>query len=657
MIRLDQIRADKLVQLARDRFDSDLSHAEIKVLRDSASSEEPFYLHWDKQSRPEIRPEFVRWLATDPEAAPYIDHKGLRVDNVTITGNLDLSRCHVNPALEFRRCDFQGIVNLLSAETRGIFILDSSLAGGIFADGVTIHGPLILRHIHSESEIRLSGAQIESILDCSGAKLNAKGEALIADGAKIRGEVSLEDGFESEGTIRLPSAEITGQLKCSGAKLRAKGNALIADGAQIGDGVFLDDGFESEGTIRLLGAEIKGDLSCLGAKLKTKYNALIADGAKIGGSVFLEDGFESEGTIRLLDAKITGQLNCSGAKLMAKDNALNAAGAKIGGDVFLDDSFESEGEILLFGAKIGGNLHVRSAKVAGVICKNTVVTGDMIWQRIEKSKGTFLNLVGAMVKNLRDDRMSWPDEGNLDLDGLIYEGLKLYEPLSDENIKNHTYSKEMPLVAKDRIAWLELQSVENASIAQPWVQLANLLNASGDPGGAREVRYAYQRRLHGRDVLLRGRTYPFDQLEQWPLEICAPITFFWLLGSLIFWRAHRMSMMAPTEKEAFEVFQKTGKPPERYVPLNPFIYALENVLPVVKLGQDSSWYPNPQAAPGNWLPNRPKWLKNTVERWAITRWIFRLNYRRLASLRWVLILFGWALAIILATALAEHFRK
>jgi hypothetical protein len=29
----------------------------------------------------------------------------------------------------------------------------------------------------------------------------------------------------------------------------------------------------------------------------------------------------------------------------------------------------------------------------------------------------------------------------------------------------------------------------------------------------------------------------------------------------------------------------------------------------------------------------------------------------LAALRWLLILLGWALAIILATALAEHFKK
>jgi hypothetical protein len=45
-------------------------------------------------------------------------------------------------------------------------------------------------------------------------------------------------------------------------------------------------------------------------------------------------------------------------------------------------------------------------------------------------------------------------------------------------------------------------------------------------------------------------------------------------------------------------------------PFNPVVYALENVLPVVKLGQDSAWAPDPEAN-GSWLP---EW-----------KWIDRLN--------------------------------
>jgi len=323
-------------------------------------------------------------------------------------------------------------------------------------------------------------------------------------------------------------------------------------------------------------------------------------------------------------------------------------GAKIGGNVFLGDGFKSEGKIRLTGTEIGGSLSIRGAKVDEVYCQNTIVKGDLIWQHIEKTDKTKLSLVASRVKKLRDDRMSWPKEGKLDIDGLVYEELTLHKPSSEEDIKAGRYSPELHVRAEDRIAWLELQPQEYAA-AQPWMQLANFLKASGDPEGAREVLYAYRRRSHGRNLLLRARTYSFDQLEQWPVKIWVPIAIFGSICSLIFWRADRMRMMAPTEKEAYEEFHKTRKLPNRYAPFNAIIYTLENVLPVVKLGQDRAWAPDPQAAQAGSLPEQGK-------RWALTRWVPRLNYRFLAVSRWLLILLGWALAIILASAISDIFK-
>jgi sRNA-binding regulator protein Hfq len=435
---LDQIRETTLIELAQQRFATDLTDAELKVLRDSASSAdlpEPD----EKAPRPEVRADFLRWLATDSEAVPFIDPKGLRVFAATIPGKLDLRECHVNPTLDFHRCEFLGEINLLSAETRGIFLLDSSFDGGIWADRIDIQGPLYLKGSSFSGQIRLSGAQIKDELVCSGAKLKAKGKALNIDRAKISGSVFLNNGFESEGEIRMLSARIEGSLECSGAKLKARGNALSADGA------------------------------------------------KIGGNVFLNNGFESEGEIRLNGAEITGQLICSGAKLKAKGDALNADSMKIGNSVFLTDDFESDGAILLHVSEIGGNLLFQGAKVASVICQNAVVTGDLFWQRIEKSDKTILNLIGARVKNLRDDKKSWPQEGNLDLDGLVYEELSLHPSSSDENTKNRTYPPELPLIAKERIAWLMLQPEERRTEPQPWMQLRDLLERKGERKQAKYV--------------------------------------------------------------------------------------------------------------------------------------------------------------------------
>jgi hypothetical protein len=77
----------------------------------------------------------------------------------------------------------------------------------------------------------------------------------------------LRDGFESAGEIRLIDAEIGGQLACNGAKLNASGDALCLDQAKIRGGVFLVEGFECAGEVRMISAEIDRDLNCRGAKL------------------------------------------------------------------------------------------------------------------------------------------------------------------------------------------------------------------------------------------------------------------------------------------------------------------------------------------------------------------------------------------------------
>lgn len=41
MILLDNVRANALIEVARRRFDTDLTEAELRILRESASSDDP----------------------------------------------------------------------------------------------------------------------------------------------------------------------------------------------------------------------------------------------------------------------------------------------------------------------------------------------------------------------------------------------------------------------------------------------------------------------------------------------------------------------------------------------------------------------------------------------------------------------------------------
>jgi hypothetical protein len=52
--------------------------------------------------------------------------------------------------------------------------------------------------------------------------------------------------------------------------------------------------------------------------------------------------------------------------------------------------------------------------------------------------------------------------------------------------------------------------------------------------------------------------------------------------------------MVPTDKEACRDF-RAGKPlPPHYPVFSPFVYSVENSLPIMKFGQAEKWQPDPQ---------------------------------------------------------------
>jgi hypothetical protein len=605
----------------------------------------------------------------------------MRIFGAQIGGDLDCRGAILTakgPVLSADRAEIKGTVFLsqrftslgtarfTDAQIRGD--LDCSRAtlscygDALHADRANITGSVILIASYSSGKLYFPGAQIGGDLYCSGAILTAKDDALIADEARIKGKVCLRK-VSSTGTISLLGTQIGGDLDCLGAALsNAKGAAFIADRANVAGGVFFIKKFSSSGEIRLLGAQIGGDLNCSGATLTAKENALYADEARITGSAYFVDKFSSEGTIRLPYAEIGGNLDCSGATLTARQNTLYADEVKIGHSVFLRDGFSSSATVRFNGAKIGGDLDCSGALIGNLECKGTQASGNLIWRGIRRPEvANNLDLSKSSFTRLLDDRASWPLKGHLSLGGLVYQDLVLYEQSTPEMLADNTFPLSLKLTSEDRIVWLKRQPDGELNNSQPWMQVAKLLEANGDSDGAKHVLYELRRqqacaanpRPRSRYGLLeeqplRIATFLYDRLEEQPLRVSYPILLLWLFGSVIFWRAHRMKAMVPSNKDAYEEFRKCGETPEHYIPFSPAIYALENVLPVVKLGQDDAWRPNPDAKPASWFPH---W-----KHMAWTGWLPGMNYPWLATLRWTLILLGWALALILGAAISERFR-
>jgi len=549
-------RFEALKRLAAKNYGK-TTRAENEVLRRSASTENDDPR--ESRERLEIRAEFLRWLATDKEGAANIDALGIRVANITIVTPLELDYCKLTFPLRFDYCTFLGPLSFVSAELPTLSFFHCETGAAVYAEGLKTTGSVFLRNLNAYGEIRLVGAQIGGFLNCGGATLNPRGDALVADGAKIGTYFFLRPEFCCHGIIRLAGAEIGRDLDCTGATLKATGDVLFADGAIIKGNVFLR-GFSSSGGIRLVGTQIDGDLDCI------------------------------------------------------------------------------------------------SSQVVELYCREMRVAGDLIWMNVRQPSQTNLRLSGATIGTLHDDQASWPHAGRLHILDFAYRDLALHEKSTDLMDKPQL-AHSLRLRVEDRIEWLMLQPKGERVIAQPWIQVANLLEANGDADGAKQVVYEYRRQQMGySNSALRLVTWPYDRLEEQPLWIGVPILTLGAVGSFMFWRARRISAMAPTDKDARTTLEKCGKLPAGYPPFNPIVYALENVLPVIKLGQDSAWTPDPQAPTDNWVPERPVWLRRLASRWRFTRYVSRLDYRRLAVLRWTLILLGWAFALILAAAIGSRFK-
>jgi hypothetical protein len=335
--------------------------------------------------------------------------------------------------------------------------------------------------------------------------------------------------------------------------------------------------------------------------------------------------------------------------------------AQIGGGVLLRSGFEAEGTIRLVNARIDGQLDFRGAKVEEVYCRNLQIGTDLLWMGMREAKKATLNLIGVKLKNLRDDERSWPEAEKLVLDGLVYEEITLQE--SVEYIENNPkLPKELPLDVKQRIYWLNLMPKDQLAEPQPWMQLRDLLERKGDRKGAKYVLFRFRCLQAQRSwILWRWLRIAFAWLEENPLRIGLFIALTVALGTLVFAGSVRSGAMIETIKTqpnmiaTYEESSKgTARNPDQsnkpislhYTSFQPFIYTLENAVPLVKLGMDERWMPDLQHQPQPWC--RISWLG----------WLKWFNsYGFLVWSRWLLILSGWFQATVLAAALADRFRK
>ncbi len=246
----------------------------------------------------------------------------------------------------------------------------------------------------------------------------------------MRGHALLGGGFSAKGRVTFDGAQIGGMLDCDGGAfenpsidgLDESGVALTAENATVMGDILLgetlsDEGekqqFSARGEVDLDGTQIRGVLNCDGGKFENPPRAgdedsgiaLSARSIRVTDSVYLGNGFSAIGAVDLDGAKIEGVLECENGSfrnpqcrgVKSSGIAINARFIQVSDSVALNKGFSAEGAVKLDKARIA--------------------------RRLELDTGNFesLDLTDSSAASIVDDSKSWPQPGNLSLDGFVYE--------------------------------------------------------------------------------------------------------------------------------------------------------------------------------------------------------------------------------------------
>jgi hypothetical protein len=384
-----------------------------------------------------------------------------------------------------------------------------------------------------------------------------------------------------------------------------------------------------------------------------RERGIFGERMKASGAVFISAGSHVLAETRMQAVSIDGDLDLSGTRFdAAVETALDLTAARIGGDLELNNyyagvlpqrrdpnyhppirkHFDARGRVLLDNATIGVRLRTIGASMAfardvdrdkyGAVlsCVGATVKGGLFFHNVEKRQSVAfgkgiegVSLLGAKVGTLVDDLASWETgTGRHRFDGFVYDRI------ADECRQD------------DRSAWLAHQLPSDLGVGatpaiggvreQPWRQAAIALEASGETAAARELRIEQQRRKTRSGSRVRKLwALPWDFVSRYGLSKGRLVVFtlgVWLVScAAIYGLAARGLIYAIDEKSLAKsetspagAYRKCFTDPKatvywlglpvaycakfkspNYAPFYPLLSGIDNLVPVIDLGQKKAW--------------------------------------------------------------------
>jgi hypothetical protein len=490
------------------------------------------------------------------------------------------------------------------------------------------------------------------------SRARASGTVLNAPRLTVGAELTLAGSCEVHGGLDLSMSELSSLSIEPGSSLRAPGRtALDLTNAELLSSLTVGGNVPIEGTMALYGARIHGNLDLHGAILSSPEDQclLAGHGVRIDGEAELQNLQATGGDINFRTATIGSGVNAAGAQLNNPGGyTLSLHQANVGGSVRLADGFASTGVVVLNRATIEGRLICTGGLFScpGPTAKNqqghaieaisATIRGGMHldWNRPSPS----VDFTDARTSFLADDPENWP--GKFVISGFTYE--RFEKP--GKGGPGQVWDDE------SRCKWLAKQATYDAGAYE---QAARVFRQHGYPVKAERILIA-QRRQARRAFTGRGARLRAVQDAAYSVAVgygYRPGRVLVALGLLLALvavsleiPATRATMRAtangivytPAGLAPAAVVARPARPTATATPtsfetcgdgevrcLNPVLYAIDTVVPLVSLDQRSTWYPDTQ---------RP-W--GTAMQWLLD----------------IATLLGWLLSTVLALSLARLARK
>ena len=464
--------------------------------------------------------------------------------------------------------------------------------------------------------VSIRAGLIRMLLTGSDPALQLHDKGLRLRGAWIAGPLDLQ-GAEVRRDLSLTACRLTDRVEMVNARLRGvffSGCGLAgiaADNARLDGALFLRAGTSVEGEISLAGARIAGDLQLCDLVIASAgQDAVFAPSLSVDGSIFLGNYPYSNGETS-----------------MVADGAIFLASASVGHDVFVTHCAITSKRDVIGGVFQGSEEH--GADNALSLARARI--GGILYFKDNQIAGGTVSLAGAHAARFRDEPEGPGAVYPIRLDGFTYDD----------------FSRHAETDLKARLKWLERRPRDTPFTAQPYEQLARVLQHIGNRADARTVLMRKERILRWENR--QDMANPLRKLAVWGADsvmrvavgygyrpgrvLALAVVLIFCLG-LFFQKTWEAGDMAPnaapilvsqawiaaTESHpenpgAF--WASVGQAGQDWETFQGFAYAADIVIPIVNLGQENAWAPSTARGPwgraGWWI----RWFAKAAG-WIIT---------------------------------------